>query len=1109
MLDDENTPSLSPAKRALLQNWRRGRAITEGDRIERAPSGEAFEPSYRQLGMWLVEQLEPGTPVNNQSFCVDARGPLDVAALEGSLQALVRRQELLRAAFVAKNGTLRTEVRENAHLPLRVVDLRGRCEDPEREVIEQTIVELAQPFDISSAPLVRTTLFRLTEERHALLLVFHHMVFDGWSAGVVGQEIAAHYDALTHGRTPSLSELPVQFGDVARWQRQRFHAGDFEQELKFWREQLTPPPPPLPLPLDRPRPAGASVSRRAVRVRIPKELTEAVKALARRVGATPFSALLAAFKLLLARTTGERDISVGAPVANRELVETAGLVGPLFNMLTVRSSISEHEEFSALVSRVHRAVAAAYANQSVPIEIVAQELRANRPLYSVSFALQNFPFPRSIQGRVAFSPFALDSEALQFGGTNLDLALALIESGSSLSGYLEYNPEVFDRTTVARFLERYVTLLERVVAHPDGMVGSFDVISEHERAQVLALSVPAAVIQAPATLHELFEAQVARTPDAPAVLTDHRCVTYRELDARAEALCSTLEAVGVGPGSLVAVIAERSTELVAALIAVLKAGAAYVPIEPSYPHARISYILEDARVSAIVGERALVGAFGPSSARHVFLDELAEPVRGMPKRGRRRVSPDCAAYAIYTSGSTGRPKGAVVSHRAIVNHMRWMLRVFPLTSGDCIMQKTPIGFDASIWEFYAPLLAGALLFMPRPQGERDIGYMVRTIQKHAITVIQLVPTLLRLFIAERLFAASDSLRLVFVGGEPLRSEDVEAFAAQSSARLVNLYGPTEACIDATAWECDRLASAGGVRIGVPVDNVMVYVLDERLAPSPLGTTGEIHIAGRGLAESYIGQAEETACRFLPDPLATEPGTRMYRTHDLGRWREDGGLEFLGRSDNQIKLRGFRIELGEVEHALSQLEGVAAAAVVHVDEAVTGGRIVGYLVPLVGASLKASQMRLEAARLLPAHMVPSILVIIDALPVTPNGKVDSAALRARPEAKPVSHVPFAEPRSDIEARLAQIWCESLRLDRVGIDDNFFELGGQSITLMRAHKAVVDHFQIDLPVVEAFRFPTIRALAARLAGVDLSSEHEASDRGLQRRQAMARRRHGRSA
>ncbi|HZI17581.1 MAG TPA: amino acid adenylation domain-containing protein, partial [Pyrinomonadaceae bacterium] len=944
--------------------------------------------SFTQERTWFLDQLEPGLTAYNVPGAVYLDGELNVAALERAFGEILRRHEILRTTYTAVDGRPVQVIRPPEPFRLRVIDLEPTPEEGRDAEAMRLAQENARlPFDLLNGPMLRCFLVRMAEGRHLLAMTTHHIAYDMWSREIFIFELATLYQAFVKGEPSPLPEPEIQWVDYAAWQRRWLSGEVLERQLDYWRQKLAGAPPNINLPTDYPRPPVQSYRGARQYLQLPPELARAVAALSKRQGVTPFITLLAAFKTLLFRYTGEERVVVGSPIANRNRLEVERLMGFLANTLTFYTDLSGSPTFAELLGRVRETALGAYAHQDVPFELLVQDIQPQRdasrsPIFQVMF---NYMLSYS-SPRVDLPGLTLRLERLHSGAAQFDINVDMWETEDGLNGVIEYCTDLFRHETITRFVEQFRTLLEGIVAEPERPISSYPLLAAEERRRLLAgLNETARDYGRAACVHALFEEQAERTPEAAAVVYDGTRLSYAELNARANRLARLLLRHGAGPEKPVGVCAERSPELVVALLAVLKAGAAYVPLDPEYPAERLAYMLEDAGVGLLLTQRRLAEGAGGSGAKVVLLDGDAEEAAGeSAENPGAPAGAENLAYVIYTSGSTGRPKGAMNTHRAVVNRLLWMQDRYGLTPDDRVMQKTPFSFDVSVWEFFWPLITGATLVVARPGGHRDGRYLVELVREQGVTTMHFVPSMLRVFLEEEGLEECASLRQVMSSGEALPPELVELFGRRLKARLHNLYGPTEAAVDVSHWECAPRED-GRVPIGRPISNTQLYVLDARMEPVPAGAAGELYIGGVAVGRGYWRRPGLTADKFVPDPFDPRGGARLYRTGDRARLLADGEIEYLGRLDGQVKVRGFRIELGEIEAALRRVAGVREAAAVAQEDGRGGVGLVGYVSWEVGAeALTGAEVRERLRRELPEYMVPWAVVGLDAMPLSPNG-----------------------------------------------------------------------------------------------------------------------------
>ncbi len=1071
--DGPARPALSSAKKALLEKRLRG-ATASAPRDPIPPRAETgpLPLSFPQQRLWFLEQLEPGRPFYHIGVPVRLRGRLNRGALARALTEIVRRHEALRTGFVVVGGEPRQVVRPPFAVEIPLDECAGI---PQPELLERIRAELEAPFDLEQDPLVRARLLRLGDEEHVLAATLHHVISDGWSMGVFIRELTQLYEAFVEDRPSPLPDLPLQYGDFAVWQRGRLGGEVLEKQLGYWREQLRGLPT-VELPTDFPRPPVQSHRGAGLWFRVSAGTNARLKAIAREEGATLFMLLLAAWQTLLLRYTGQEDLVVGTPIANRTRREIEPLIGFFVNTLVLRGDLSGDPPFRALLHRARETTLGAYAHQDFPFEKLVEELAPERdlsrnPLFSVLFALQNAPEEELELAGVKLTWQWVDSTTAKF-----DLMLWTHEEKGELVCLLEYATDLFRTSTAERMREHLVTLLEGVAADPDAPLSRLPLLAPAERSRILAGWNDTAREVPPSTLHGLVEAQAARTPERAALEFAGETTTYAALDRRASALAAELAARGVGPESRVALCLERGPEMVAALLAVLKAGGAYVPLDPAYPADRIAYVLADSGARVLVTQAALRDSLPPFAGETVCVDDVADTdaVAGC------LFPVSCSlAYAIYTSGSTGHPKGVMVTHGAAVNLLHAMRERPGISPDDTLLAVTTLAFDIALLELLLPLTVGARVVLADRETAADPVALADLLAASGATVMQATPATWKMLVFAG-WEGDRSLRILS-GGEALPGA-IADLLRERGAVVWNLYGPTETTVWSTAHRVD--GSEAVVPVGTPVANTRAYVLDAWLNPVPAGVPGGLYLAGAGVARGYLGRPDLTADRFLPEPFggAERAGARMYRTGDRARWREDGVLEFLGRDDHQVKVRGFRIELGEVEAALAAHPGVREAAAAALADESGEARLVAYVVEEDEVPPDAPDLRAWLRGRLPDYMVPSLFVPLDALPRTANGKTDRAALPAPEGGRAAVEAEYVEPRTAVEEALAAVWAETLHVERVGVHDNFFELGGHSILATQLVVAVRSTLQAEVPVRVLFEHPTVAELAAAIVARD---------------------------
>jgi amino acid adenylation domain-containing protein/non-ribosomal peptide synthase protein (TIGR01720 family) len=1089
MIDEQATPISSDAQDELLS------LLLDEAGVEAIPSDEipvidktGHSPlSFAQERLWFLEQLQPGGAVYNIPYALRFSGQLDVDALCEALNDLVRRHDSLHTIFrtIDERPVQIVQPPRSTHavkhavrtVDLPVIDLRDRSAvDQSTEVQRLTLESAERAFDLTRGPLLRAQLLRLADQEYDLLLTLHHIIFDGWSSDIFFREWAALYAARVEGNAPSLTELPIQYADFTAWQRQWLEGTVLDQQLDYWRQHLKGELPVLQLPTDHVRPPTPSSRGATYYFRLPHALSDQIAALSQQTGVTLFMILLAAFQALLYRYTGQIDLLIGTPIANRQRRELENLIGFFVNTLVVRVDMSGEPTFRELLKRVRETALDAYANQDVPFEKLVNALQPNRdldqqPLFQVMFALQQSAFDQIEWPQLRVTSRPLDTHTAKF-----DLTLVLEEDALGLSGSLEYRTELFEADTIARLAGHFQTLLAGIAAQPDRSVVTLPLLTEAEQQQLLIdWNATQADYPRDKCVQQLIEEQAQRAPEAVAAVYRDQRLTYGELNARANQLAHYLITQGIKPDDLVCVYMERRPEMFVALLAVLKAGAAYVPIDPALPVARLTFIVQDARAKVVLTEEALVTGLQGQAVTALCIDcdwdLIISRSTGNPIT---RARPHNLAYVIYTSGSTGAPKGVQIQHSSLMNLVTWHQRTFEITSHDRATHLAGLGFDASAWELWPYLAAGASLYLAEDETRLAPDRLRDWLVAEQIT-ISFLPTPLAESVLKLAWPDTTACRWLLTGGDRLHTYPTAA----TPFKLSNNYGPTENTVVTTSGLVQPIEEADTPpSIGKPIDNVCAYVLDPHLQLVPIGVPGELHIGGEGLARGYLNQPELTAEKFIHDPFSLEANARLYKTSDLVRYLPDGQLEYLGRLDYQVKVRGFRIELGEIEAAIGQHPSVQDAVVIAWDMAGYAGRkqLVAYVVRQQRAVLSAHELRDFLRDTLPDYMLPAACVFLDSFPLTPNGKVDRKRLPAPISPQPeVEQPPYTAPRTPAERILAGIWEEMLQTEHIGIDDNFFELGGDSILSIQII-ARANRRGLRLSPRQIFQYQTIAELAA---------------------------------
>lgn len=1081
----EQIEDLSPQQRDLLVLLLGKKKREEAARSQIASvsrTSDTFPLSFAQQRLWFISQLQQDNASYNVSGGVRMEGPLSVAALERAFGEVLRRHESLRTVIRQVDGEPVQVITGPPVFRLPKFDLQ-MVPAAQRETEAQLLLTLdaQKPFNIEDASLFRATLLLLSPREHILLLTMHHIISDGMSRGVLVRELVQLYEAFANGRSSTLPELPIQYVDFAAWQREWLQGEVLDKQVSYWKEKLAGAPSLLELPADRPRPPVQSFHGARHPVVIPQELTESLRELGESQNATLFMTLLAAFEVLLFRHTGQDDIVVGVPITGRNNPELANLIGFFINSLPVRTDLSGNPTFRELLGRVREAALGAYEHQDLPFEKLVEVSQPERdtsysPLFQVMCHLDNTGAPALALPGLRLTPLDADT-----GTSKFDLTLDLVESSTELKGWLEYSTELFDDVTIQRLSERFQILLKAAVAAPDTRIAALPLLSPVEENQlIVGLNQTAEVFPHAPCLHQIFEAQVEQTPAATAVRFEGQELTYAELNRRANQLAHRLRKLGVGREVLVAICMEPSLDLPIALLAVLKAGGAYIPLDPADPRKRLSFILEETGAPVVLTQEGLADNQAFAGVEVIRLDRdvevfATESTENLPSQ----VTGENLCYVIYTSGSTGQPKGAMLHHRGVRNRLLWGITNYELGQGDVVLHKTPLTFDVSVWEIFAPLLSGACLLIAKAGGHQDPVYQLELMAREKVTHVDYVPTMLEVLLELEGLDDCDSLKIVTSAGEALTRELRDRFYSQTKAKLYNLYGSTEASLAVTYWVCQADGKERLIPIGRPMNNARIYILDKHLQPVPIGVAGELHVGGVAPGRGYLKRPDLTADKFIPDAFSETGGERLYKTQDLARYRSDGAIEFLGRLDHQVKIRGRRLELVEVEASLCQHPGVREAVVLA--RKITAGNksLVAYVVSKQEPLPTGDELRNYLRQKLPEYMVPAAYVVLTELPLLSNGKLNRRALPRPKKLLSQPEAVYMPPESDLEQTIASIWQQVFNIDRVSIHTNFFDLGGNSLLVTKVHSKLRAALNSDIQVIELFKHSTIHSLAKYLS------------------------------
>jgi len=1062
---------LSKDKQALLLKRIKERSVSVNQSIAKRADVAPCPLSFAQERLWFLAQMEPDNPFYNMAGAVQVQGNLNVPVLEQALNEVVRRHEALRTTFRIIEDEARQVIDDSAAITVDAIDLTAlnavQQEDTLKTLEEQ---EAHRVFDLEQTPLVRAVLVQLDDERHALLMTLHHIVSDEWSLRLLIKEVGAYYQAFKNGNPSLEPELPIQYADFAVWQRGEL----YDKQIAYWMQHLEAAPTALELPTDRPRASVMSYRGANHEFGLSPETSAALIRLSRQADTTLFVVMMAAFNVLLSRCSGQDDVCVGYPIANRNRRDIENLIGFFVNTQVLRTDLSGNPTFTELLNRVRKNTLDAQNNQDLPFERLIEALKLERelnrtPLFQTMLVYQNAPMDALSISELHFKLADTNMNAAKF-----DLTLTVSKSEDALRCGFNYSTDLFDAATMVRMAEHLQQLLEGIVNCPDVPVSELPLLTLAERWQML-LDWNATEVDYPKDryIHQLFEAQAEKNPDAVAVVFKAQALSYAELNSKANRLAHYLRDHGVGPDVLVGICVERSVEMVVGLLGILKAGGAYLPLDPSYPQDRLEFMLRDVAPPVVLTQAGLLERHGFGAAKVLCLDsdwpKLANEIATNPGV---KLRPENLAYCIYTSGSTGQPKGAGVPHQGILNRLQWMQQQYRLDDGDCVLQKTPYSFDVSVWEFFWPLMTGAQLVIAKPDEHKDSLALIDTVIREQVSTIHFVPSMLQAFIDTPGVENCTSLKRVICSGEALPADLVSRFQQKLPAELHNLYGPTEASVDVSYWPCIPGSAETAIPIGRPIANITLYILDRQLNPVPVGTPGELHIGGIGLARGYLNRPELTAEKFIPNPY-DQQGSRLYKTGDWVRYRPDGNIDYLGRIDHQVKIRGFRIELGEIEARLLEHPAVKETAVIAREDQSGDKRLVAYLVTQDGVELSVADLRTRLAASLTDYMIPGFFVVLPELPLSANGKLDRRAL-PEPDGTLVVSRPYEAPQGSVETVIAGIWQDLLGIGQVGRHDNFFELGGHSLMLAGLIEPLRRQgFTANMRMV--FAAPTLAAMA----------------------------------
>lgn len=1086
---------LSPEKhKQLLERLKKKSGNEQSLFIPKQPKDKnRFPLSFAQERLWYLEQLDPGTAVYNFPFTLVFEGRFNAPALEQALNEVIRRQEALRTSFTTLEGQPVQVIAEHISIKLPVIDLCSLSQEEADKETERLVSEIINtPFDLSQAPLFRVTLWRRHEARHALMLCMHHIITDGWSKDVFSKELTTLYAAFSTGKASPLRELEIQYSDFSVWQRQWLTGEVLENHLSYWKPRLANIPRILDLPTDRPRPAVQTFPGDYETFTLSPELAKSLQALSHSSDMTVFMTVLAAFKVLLHRYTGQKDIVVGTPVASRNRPEIEGLIGFFVNNLVLRTNLDGNPTFRELLLRMREVALAGYAHQDIPFEKLVEELQPERdlstsPFFQVMFImLKTSPQSQGSQtlansGQTVSQPILQNNMRSKF-----DLTLYLEENWDGLLGTFEYNTDLFDAATMSRMAGHLRNLLLAIVANPDLRVSELQMLTERERKQQLVhFNETQSDYPGDESLQDLFEAQVQRTPDRIALVFEKKELTYSELNARSNQLAHYLQSLDVGPDILVGICMERSVDMIIGLLGILKAGGAYVPLDPSYPKERLAFMVEDSQVSVLLTQQKVASELFEHKNNRICLDRDWEMIAKYNNNNpRNEGASENLAYVIYTSGSTGKPKGVAITHKTLVNFLISMGQTPGLSEQDVLLAVTTLSFDIAGLELFLPLILGAKVVLASAEEASDARRLKEVLSESNATVMQATPATWRMLLD--VGWRGDPNLAILCGGEAL-PRDLANRLHENGKALWNMYGPTET----TIWSAVQCIEMGDdpISIGKPIANTQLYILDRNMQPVPLGVYGELYIGGAGLSRGYLNRPELTAESFIPDPFSQDPGVRLYRTGDKARFLSAGTIEFSGRLDFQVKIRGFRIELGEIETVCASHPAIQQAIVM--PREITNGdvRLVAYIKYDAHDEPTVSELRRFLKDKLPDYMVPSMFVTMDTFPKTPNGKIDRKQLPVPAGMRTDTGLSFEPPDSDMEKLIADVWQQVLGTDSFSVHDNFFDLGGHSLLSMKVLYYLEKRLGIRISPREII-FKNLGQLAALCEEESDSKQHRSS-------------------
>jgi len=1037
---------------------------------------QVFPAADAQKRLWFINQLLPSSPVYNIYRAIRIEGKLNSEALHAAINAMVVRHESLRTTFEVADGKVIQKIHSSLNIEMPYDDFSAAPE----KIQPLLDANVQKPFDLVNGPVIRIHLIKCNDDHHIFHFMVHHNVFDRRSLGLLNTEITEFYKEFTTGEKANLPELTVQFSDYTLWRLDKHKTEDLSQSWKYWEKQLSHVVP-MNLPYDGQRSIDLNTDGDRIYYELDKELVNKFEALTKKQGMTMFIALLSVFKTLIYRWSGETDILAGTPFADRRMKETEGLLGFFVSTLVLRTDLSGDPTFLELLSRIRKTCFNSYRYNAMPLDTIIEKLNPARetnrnPLFDMEFQVQMLQ-PEELEiGDAKLSEARAARKSSQY-----DLSMTIREKTDGYDMRFEFRSDLFDPETIKLLLKRFHMLLEGIVEDPTKHISDYSIVLPDEKTKLLKeWNQTEKDYPTDKCLHQLFESQVAKTPNNIALDFEGKQLTYTELNKKSNQLARYLRENGVTSETKVGVCMERSLDMVISLYAILKAGGGYVPLDPDYPAARLEFMLEDIEAPLILTQKHLDNVLPKSQSKVIALDGYWNEIGNLDDANLELVTgPENLAYIIYTSGSTGNPKGVMNQHNGIINRLIWMQEEYQLAEQDVVLQKTPYSFDVSVWEFFWPLLYGSKLIIAKAGGHQDVRYLADLIEEKSVTTLHFVPSMLQIFADHAEPSKCKSIRQVFCSGEALPYELQKQFFSFIEAKLHNLYGPTEAAVDVTYWECRADYERKIVPIGRPVANTKIYILDKHLKPIPVGSAGELHIGGIQVARGYLNREELTAEKFISDPYSDDPKAKLYKTGDLVRHLTDGQIEYLGRIDFQVKIRGLRIELGEIESRLAEISGIKQCVVIVREDTPGDKRIVAYYEIKEGANLTSEDMRHQLGLGLPNYMVPQVFVEMDNLPLSPNGKIERKALPEPSTEDLETAADYVAPISKVEKQLAELWSGLLGVEHIGVYDKFIELGGHSMLVLEAVWKAKEDFQLELDPASLIR-DTLEQIAASVEG-----------------------------